>query len=312
MMRQTERGQQILVVIMTPRPKSSYVAIGTKRRKLLIQTPKPINARPKPSTSILGSKQGSHISPRHLWRSSAHRAQHHWQVTAKAAANTEDGTEMQRVHSLLSQVHRRNKNQHRGQRWWKFLNLLRRKVGVLVKSEMELREVGKAWQHEGSEGVRKRLARETELGRRKADVEGYVRDVLLTRCYLAFSAVVQDSQFAALGVMLLGTLASVGKEVGLPKVEVEKIMGISLRQTGVDRGEVVAREYSSPKPGGEDDVGEVLDRSAVLKERVRGDEDVESVEMQVESQGAVLAPARKEKKKKGKKSAIDDLFAGLV
>lgn len=191
--------------------------------------------------------------------------------------------------------------------------------------------------------VRARLEREAVLLKEQREVEGFVRDALVGRCYLAFSTVVRDSQFAALGVVLMGILASVGKEVGLPKVDVERIRGVSLLQTGVDRGRVVEREYSSPKPGWED-VGEVVERRHGLQERTIGMEIMEDIEdnMDIEApttaetevrvgpelneegrstatslEGAQILSStakRKEKKgqRKGNKSAIDDLFAGLI
>src|SRR6266516_1030955 len=36
--------------------------------------------------------------------------------------------ELLQVHSLLAQIWHRNKNQHRGQKWWKWLSVLRRGV----------------------------------------------------------------------------------------------------------------------------------------------------------------------------------------
>lgn len=183
----------------------------------------------------------------------------------------------------------------------------------MVRIESEL----KGNEHSATDpvAVRRQLERESELQVQRKTGERFVTDVLLGRCYLAFSVVVQDSQFAALGIVLLGVLASVGKELELPRVVVEKISGISLRQTGVDRGEVVAREYRSPKPGSGGDVEEVIEKSAVGKGNAREANGRKEVEMQKESHGAARSSTssteKKVKKKKGKKSAIDDLFAGL-
>ena len=321
---------------MAPESKPPRVTGDHKRREPSTRKPKSIN---KSQVSPSPGSRPPRVSPRRLWRSNAPRSQHTWQVSAKAAANTADGTDLQRLYSLSSQIYRRNKNQHRGQKWWKLFNLLRRSVGRLVRISME---VG---QRNGDDAaaVRARLEREAVLLKEQREVEGFVRDVLVGRCYLTFSTVVRDSQFAALGVVLMGILASVGKEVGLPKVEVERIRGTSLLQTGVDRGRVVEREYSSPKWGWED-VGEVVDRRHVIRESMIDSEAVEDIEdnMDIEApttaeievrvgpelteeggstatsleSAQILPSTAKRKEKKGKrkrnKSAIDDLFAGLI
>ena len=192
-----------------------------------------------------------------------------------------------------------------------------------------------------ADAVRRRLEEVAELEQQKRQVRGFIRDVLVGRCYVAFSTVVRDAQFAALGVVLMGLLGSVGKEVGLPRVEVEKIVGISLRQTGSERGEVVSREYSSPRPGWED-LGKVVERHEIVREREAATRALEH-EMHVEgptitqvagtkrqqstapedtttttpTEDARASPStakqkKKRDKKRGKKSEIDDLFAGLL
>jgi ribonuclease MRP protein subunit RMP1 len=212
--------------------------------------------------------------------------------------------------------------------------MLRREAGRLVRFEEEL---GRSTGKDGSvraEDVRRQLGREKGLEVQKREVEGFVRETLIARCYLAFSTVVQDSQFAALGVVLMGVLASVGKEIGLPRVEVEKITGVSLRQTGVDKGEVVGREYGSPKPRRED-AEEVVERSMIVaKEKkkedmmenevrtvkfAKGKHDVgedtnasATVDMDTAASFTSTAKRKYTRKKKGKKNAIDQLFASLI
>jgi hypothetical protein len=210
--------------------------------------------------------------------------------------------------------------------------MLRRGTGRLVRFEEEL---GRSTGNDGSvraEDVRRQLEREKGLEVQKREVEGFVRETLIGRCCLAFSTVVQDSQFAALGVVLMGVLASIGKEVGLPRVEVEKIRGVSLRQTGVDRGEVVRREYSSPRPTRED-AEEVVERSMIVAREkedrmenevwrmksAEGKQDVgedanasATVDMDTAASSKSTAKRKDIRKKKGKKSVIDELFASLI
>ena len=213
---------------------------------------------------------------------------------------------------------------------------LRRETGRLARIQMEMapgsaeRSSGTVGKGSESESIRKRLQREAELEVEKTEVERLIRDVLLARCYIAFSTVVHDTQFAALGVVLMGALARIGREVGLPenKVDVEMVRGVSLRQTGVDTGEVVEREWSGSRSRstlklgggsgggtGDDDGKEMGDGVKPVQERLREDIDLVEVNMEAhaDSAGTATGSKRKEKKKKkGKKSAIDDLFAGLI
>lgn len=321
---------------MAPESSHSHETRPTKRRKL---APPPFNtnnqrtttssSKPTPTSQ---STLESHISPRRRWRSNAPRAQHAWQKSARANAESESGTELERVYALLCLIVRRNRNQHRQQGWWRWLIGLRRSVGRVVQLSVGKGGVGEGWE-EGSEAVRRRLQREAEVGVQKQAVEDFVRLVLLERCYGAFSSVVRDVQFAALGVVLMGVLARVGREVGLPEREVREVgvvKGVSLRQTGVDQGVVVRREWRS---GGVDtetettvvsrdgDHGEGREESEIVKdseieeEKVGGDEEIREVSREIRRADSVIASSSrtgKGKKKKGKKSAIDDLFAGLV
>lgn len=64
---------------------------------------------------LLPSVSGPSILPRRLWCNHAPRSQHPWQTSMKAVANTAEATKSQRLYSLMSQIYRWNKNQHRGQ-----------------------------------------------------------------------------------------------------------------------------------------------------------------------------------------------------
>lgn len=225
-------------------------------------------------------------------------------------AETEPGaTELERVYAVLCLVVTRNANQHRGQGWWRWVLSLRRALGRLVKSEVD---GGVKEQGSGSQAVRHRLTREANLEALKAERVTFIREILLPRCYVAFSSVVRDVQFAAVGVLLMGVLARVGGEVGLPdeaRVEVEMVRGVSLRVTGTEeeRGVLISREWW----GGEEK-GEKIERSGIVGQDVQGDRRVE--EMGSTNLHNTVASKEDKKKtgKKGKKSTIDDLFAGLL
>jgi ribonuclease MRP protein subunit RMP1 len=209
-------------------------------------------------------------------------------------------------------------------------------VGRVVRLSMRIGGMagagnGKAGLGEGSEAVRNRLQREAEVEVQKRAVEKFIRDVLLERCYGAFSSVVRDVQFAALGVVLMGVLARVGREVGLPVPvvqEVEVVSGVSLRQTGVDRGVVVRREWrgggvetETAVVAGDGDHGEGREESESVKgsgieqEEVGAYEEIKEGSREIRRADSVTASSSrtgKGKRNRGKKSAIDDLFAGLV
>ncbi|RYP03365.1 hypothetical protein DL764_005180 [Monosporascus ibericus] len=131
---------------------------------------------------------------------------------------------------VLAGLNHRNKNQHRGARWWGAFGMLRRHVGKLadeldvaaarfakILSSSTNANAGNSSSGTSSKKKRKRgdggggtpvvssipaLARADERAK-------WLRDALLPKCYLAFSQLAADSQFATLGVVLLGVLAQV-------------------------------------------------------------------------------------------------------
>ncbi|KAI1335475.1 hypothetical protein F5Y15DRAFT_397447 [Xylariaceae sp. FL0016] len=106
---------------------------------------------------------------------------------------------------VLHGLNHRNKNQHRRASWWRAFGLLRRNVDRLV-DDLDAAVVKKRKRRqEGGPNGSKAAAEggPTALDSRAA----WTRDVLVGRCYLAFSQLIADSQFAPLGVVLLGALA---------------------------------------------------------------------------------------------------------
>ncbi|KAK8114996.1 hypothetical protein PG999_007065 [Apiospora kogelbergensis] len=113
---------------------------------------------------------------------------------------------------LLAGFNHRNKNQHRVATWWASFNMLRRHV---TKWADELDQQAKSRPPK----KRKRIVsaqggddndtkKKTEDG--PAEVRAlWLRDVLVPKCYLAFSQLAADNQFAALGLVLTGALAQV-------------------------------------------------------------------------------------------------------
>ncbi|KAH0846543.1 hypothetical protein AYO21_11300 [Fonsecaea monophora] len=184
--------------------------------------------------------------------------------------------------SILDKIWIRNKNQHRTQPWWKSLSMLRKAVFRLVLIEQEeLSLRGRIGQDTANaKAARERFERETQLRREKEIWADWARQTLVPRAYLGFSGLVSDSQFAHLGVVLVGLLADVVSSVGLPTpIPHEQIeqrgkvitttkggqsdtattkarspTAKSIRVTGLQSGEIVERTYDS------DDLGEVIER----------------------------------------------------
>lgn len=285
---------------------------------------------------------------------------------------------------LLDRIWVRNKNQHRTQPWWRSLSLLRKAIANFITLEDEERMLQSQAKGSGSvinaQEVRKRFERETQLRREKDVWIDWLREVLVPKAYLDFSVPVGDTQFANLGVVLIGVLADVMKVVGAPKKQLDvaddgpqstvitntnqggngnksqRLTATSLRVTGIQSGELVERQYDS------DDVGEVVERKRNNTVGGRDEEQRESDEPSSHRQIATPAdpssqqlepestcetltsidadaglpprksqpttdtapastkepeakkakPKDKTKKGRGKKNAIDDLFAGLT
>ncbi|KIV85536.1 hypothetical protein PV11_01221 [Exophiala sideris] len=292
------------------------------------------------------------------------------------------------IKALLDKIWVRNKNQHRTQTWWKSLGMLRKAVTTLVAfndEENHLRQqpgAGPPRTMDASQ-VRKRFEQESQSRRDRDIWNEWIRETLLPRAYLGFTGLIADTQFAHLGVVLVGILADVMSVVGAPtalkdeqtsilqsgsKSKPTSLKATSLRVTGPQSGELVERMYDS------DDMGEVVERkdahdgttanvddtrstkaaeSLPHKASPHADDGVTADEidqdMHIEDTPATTPSASKDvstiptlksrptdsfstrksskappakstssksikdkTKKKGKKNAIDDLFAGLV
>lgn len=180
------------------------------------------------------------------------------------------------IKSLIDQIWARNKNQHRAQPWWKSLGMLRKAIAHIMALDESDRSLRLQSNVLDAKEVRKRLEQETEIRRERDVWVDWSREVLVPRAYVGFTTLVGDSQFAVLGVALVGILAdimsvvgapmrleSVGEEgqkkessTGRPQAGVRTLAATSLRGTGVQTGEVVERMYE-----GHDDVGEVIERT---------------------------------------------------
>ncbi|KAG4436962.1 hypothetical protein IFR05_007575, partial [Cadophora sp. M221] len=145
---------------------------------------------------------------------------------------------------------------------------------------------------------------------------------VLPKCFFAFSNLVADNQYAALGLMLMATLARIRTVLrGLGK---EKEGGGGDEEGGGDARETSGAEEVADTR--ETDLGEVVSREKIAE--IKGDEGGveiqkfkkkkrrETLEDEERRAGAGLEavpmPAKRPKKKRKKGDTFDDLFAGLI
>ena len=248
---------------------------------------------------------------------------------------------LSRLHTLLSHLHHRNKNQHRSQPFFKHLNLLRRGIRALFELEVgdatDLQTISSS--SSGAEKVRDAVGRRRARSEKREAWETYLRERVVPAAYVSFTAVVGTNQFAGLGVMLVALVGDVAGVVGLPTQSpevdedtgnvvgtecVEEVLGISMRQTGMDRGEVVERVYKSGSQEAQEMMADAVDLGVVVKEgeeapesgeRVVGaeciDEHGAGITQTTDTANLSLIQDSNSVKKRTKGNAIDDLFAGL-
>ncbi|KAJ5237853.1 hypothetical protein N7489_007944 [Penicillium chrysogenum] len=175
------------------------------------------------------------------------------------------------VHSMLHLIFHRNKNQHRRTKWWKWLSILKRATLDFARS-----------------GVKSHLATH-----------------VIPRCYIAFSTVVADNQFSALGVVLLAVLARLSKITGISHQKMEPATTKSrMTVAKEDLGERIRRIDNAPlAPVKISHADSKVSRVSKEKPTEKSAEYTESTEDGVSKTTS--------KKKKKKKNAIDDLFSGL-
>ncbi|GAW11123.1 hypothetical protein ANO14919_004630 [Xylariales sp. No.14919] len=139
------------------------------------------------------------------------------------------------LHPVLAGFAHRNHNQHRRAAWWRCFGMLRRNYAKLVeelvsaiaatrknaaraartarvKSKKRRREelVSGDLGTRGKDGLAaQELGVDVEANANVAKHATWLRDILIPKCYLAFSQLTADSQFAPLGVVLLGILAQI-------------------------------------------------------------------------------------------------------
>ncbi|KAJ5147729.1 hypothetical protein N7526_001081 [Penicillium atrosanguineum] len=179
-----------------------------------------------------------------------------------------DTKEILAVYSILHLVYHRNKNQHQRAKWWKWLSALKR-----ITLDLGSTDSAKA-----------------------AACRQHLASHLSPRCYMAFSTVIADNQFATLGVVLLAALARLTKATGTEREMATRMQPTTKRDTPVvlakeDRGERISRDGSDALSG--------PTKAPASKAVAKLTDDTSSAR-------------RTKKSSKRKKNAIDDLFSGLM
>ncbi|KAI0902256.1 hypothetical protein F4806DRAFT_446242 [Annulohypoxylon nitens] len=130
--------------------------------------------------------------------------------TTKDSSNeyTEALDKLEPLQPVLQGFNHRNRAQHRHATWWASFGMLRRHLDRLIES---LHDSSAAY---STSGGKKRKRGDDGNGngydraeRKTRDHVKWVRDILVPKCYFAFSQLTADNQFAILGVVLLGALA---------------------------------------------------------------------------------------------------------
>ncbi|KAA8563681.1 hypothetical protein EYC84_011702 [Monilinia fructicola] len=220
-------------------------------------------------------------------------------------------THLVALSQLLHLTHHRNKNQHRLSKWYISFGILRRQVARLLPVVPEYVIESQ------SRGKVKGKARERKE-RQERELQGLVKFIaegVVPGCYLAFSQLVADNQYATLGLMLMGCLARLYKVLGTLRV-------LSAEEIAEKAGTVKETVKVNDEPEVGEDLGErIVEKEAnddtevnISKQKKRKPEGEGSDKMISKLPSLDSTPVKPPKKKRKKKGgdAFDDLFDGLI
>ncbi|KAF4634613.1 hypothetical protein G7Y89_g3506 [Cudoniella acicularis] len=277
---------------------------------------------------------------------------------------------LKNLEDTLHLLHHRNKNQHRLAKWYKSLSQFRRQIPKLVSefeayysaraikeesvyvvkaresliariSFVRERLIGRWYLYliELAASVAKEGPRTIFFEMAKAIWEANLfvmgagpksRPLGRPSPLWAFSNVVADNQYAALGLMLVGSLARfrsvlniIGREVDIEEDDLEEELDEPALQpeeleAKVDVGEVIERTAfedlhfggkvrGKEEDGNVEDDKEVTPRKSLQKEKKKRKQVIEAKEAKAEP-----TPTKRPKKKRKKGDAFDDLFDSLM
>ncbi|KAI5301798.1 hypothetical protein KEM56_001348 [Ascosphaera pollenicola] len=175
------------------------------------------------------------------------------------------------IHKTFHLVFVRNKNQHSHAKWWKHLSMLRRSLRLLLNSiealEKYVDNEGIDWDELQMNAVGRIVDLEGEIvGQDENVVEQgrYLARWIVPRAYLAFSTVVADTQFSALGVVLIAALAQLAEVIEEFKTPDE--VAVEVKEDQSRSIETATPSTTQPVKGGNklEDIGEVVVRRAAV------------------------------------------------
>ncbi|KAL1960009.1 hypothetical protein VTO42DRAFT_677 [Malbranchea cinnamomea] len=259
----------------------------------------------------------------------------------KANAQLPSSTEMNDVCNTMHLLYHRNKNQHLCAKWFKQLSMLRRATRKLA---WEIEEVERIADDIHVDADKEHSLRMNALMRME-----FLCKEIVPRSYRAFSTVVADTQFSALGVVLIALLSRLAKITGAETFFTEREKE---KKDDKKKGQITleGRTATIDAPMVDEDFGEVIQRDEIttnkssriapvsaglIRERTKNnkkrpisekEEDVTMKEVDDDlvpdkkknlsassalMTGLVKDKEEKRKKKRRKGNAIDDIFGDL-
>ncbi|QDS70558.1 hypothetical protein FKW77_010446 [Venturia effusa] len=210
---------------------------------------------------------------------------------------------------ILHLLHHRNYNQHRRQHWYPYFSTFRRQLNHLIH-DITIIQSPKSLPSELLPSRRREIVKMCE---QKVEKRLKLwRTTILRKWFGSFSQLVGDNQFAVLGLVLLGCL---GRACGITGVTEQMIeegddIGVELREF------TEGQEVKPLLKNSESDIGIPIARNGnkdremlVIRETddrlIKGESDI----LPRFGEGSM---AKNLRKKARRKTAIDDLFSGLV
>ncbi|KHJ34811.1 putative ribonuclease mrp protein subunit rmp1 [Erysiphe necator] len=234
---------------------------------------------------------------------------------------------LQNISQLLHLAHHRNKNQHRVSRWYKYFGQLRRQISKLILELDTFATAIKVACDVTTTNTSESVTTNKYVLSAKKKIEQrnkFLHKILLPKCYLAFGNLIADNQYAVLGIMLMGLLASVNNILStLPISNQEEKISDSIEHEKTIDASVI-------KDNRLDDLGEIVSRQdfnaqfpACIKNGKMGEKSVASKaskkqkkrDLVLESKVEVVKLHSKAKIKKRdtkKDDFFDDIFKNLL
>lgn len=190
----------------------------------------------------------------------------------------EQAERLNNEYELVHLIYYRSKNQHRLLVWWKYLNIIHRKLRFIIKLLIDIERCKK------EEVIRYKQSQ-------VVDTCNYLVTLVLKKAYYEFNCIITLGQFIKLGFVLVG-LSS-------------RIFDILVNVKGVDsKGVEIKQEVVIDT---NDDLGEEIVEDEVI---VTKQEEItkEAIKRPIEDIDAINPKKKKKEKKKKKKSVMDDIF----